>query len=193
MKDKALLIAIDGLAGSGKSTLAKELQGLYGEIQIVEMDSFFLPLNKRVPFYSEKSAHLEYDYESLLSKVILPFKKGIATSYLKYNWVTDDIGSEKFDINPNKTLVIDGITSLHPKIQECVLFDYRIFVECDAKTRFGRVKKRDDIVAENFGGYNDKTRDYFENEWIPMEENYFKKYRPDKVSDLICKIRDRDV
>ena len=185
MNKKALTIAIDGLAGSGKSTLAKELQNVYPEIQIVEMDSFFLPLGLRAPFYPQKSVFLEYDYGRLLSQVFIPFQKGLATSYTKYNWVTDEIGCEEFYVSPDKILVLDGVTSFYPKIQDCVWFDYRIFVECAYKTRWARVKKRDDIIAKKFGGYNEKTRDYYKNEWVPMENNYFKEYRPDKIADII--------
>ena len=186
-KKKVLTIAIDGLAGSGKSTLAKELQNTYQEIQIVEMDSFFLPLARRTPFYPQKSAYLEYDYGRLLVQVLIPFQKGLATSYLKYNWVTDKIGREEFHISPDKTLVLDGITTFHPKIQDHVRFDYRIFVTSAAKTRLARAKKRDNKIAKEFGGYNEKTKDYYKNEWVIMENNYFQKYRPDKIADLIVK------
>src|SRR5438105_1218207 len=115
MKKNALIIAIDGLAGSGKSTLAKELQNVYPETQIVEMDSFFLPMSRRTPFYPQKSAFFEYDYGRLLSQVLIPFQKKVSTSYVKYNWVTDEIRHEEFYILPDKTLIIDGTTSLHPK------------------------------------------------------------------------------
>ncbi len=187
MKKKVLVIAIDGLAGSGKSTVAKELQSVYPEAQIVEMDSFFLPLARRTPFYQKKQVYLEYDYGRLLSQVLIPFQKGLEASYLKYNWVTDETGRKEFNISPDKMLIIDGITSFHPKVQDCAKFDYRIWVESAVKTRLARVKKRDDIVAHEFGGYNEKTKDYYKNEWITMENNYFQRYRPDKIADLVVK------
>jgi uridine kinase len=185
MKKNALIIAIDGLAGSGKSTLAKELQNVYPEMQIVEMDSFFLPMNRRTPFYPQKSVYLEYDYERLLVQILDPFQKGLAASYLKYNWVTDEIGREESYILPDKPLVLDGTASLHPKLQDCIRFDYRIFVDSKSNTRFARVKKRDDEIVKEFGGYNDKTKDYYKNEWIPMENNYFQICRPDQIADII--------
>ena len=182
-----MLIAVDGLAGSGKSTLAKELQSIYPEAQIVEMDSFFLPLARRTPFYPQKQAYLEYDYGRLLSQVLIPFQKRLETSYVKYNWVMDKVGSEKFYISPDKMLIIDGVTSFHPKVQDSVNFDYRIWVESAAKTRWARVKKRDDQKAREFGGYNEKTKDYYKDEWIILENNYFQKYSPDKIADLVFK------
>ena len=43
---KEIVVAVDGCAASGKTTLAKILKERY-DCQIIKMDDFFLPLNKR--------------------------------------------------------------------------------------------------------------------------------------------------
>lgn len=180
-----LLIAIDGLTGAGKTTLALELQKLDPIMQLAEMDSFFLPLKKRSRFHFHKSAHEEYDYERIISQVLLPFQKRIPAFYNKYNWVTDMIESENCEIKPDRTLILDGTTSLHPALQNAVKFDCCIWVESPAEIRHERAKKRDDKIVGKLGGYNEKTKDYFVKEWIPMENTYFRDYRPDKKADII--------
>lgn len=175
LKSLTKLIAIDGYTGSGKSLLAKELQKIDPLIQIVQMDDFYLPSKQRPTFSSDKSIDEYYDWIRLSKEVLIPLKQGNNASYCKYNWDLDLLEDKKYEIEPYRTIIIEGISCLSPNITDKFSYDYIAWVEAPYRIRLQRGIDRD----------GEGKRDRWENEWMPLEDNYVTKYKPDKKANRI--------
>jgi uridine kinase len=72
-----LLIGIDGKGGSGKSTLAARLAETYEDLQIVEVDDFYLPESMR----GEEAIGSNFDWRRLREQVLEPLFHARVTEY----------------------------------------------------------------------------------------------------------------
>jgi len=163
-------VAIDGLCGSGKSTLAELLQQVYA-CPVIRMDHFFLPPELRT---AERLAEAggNIDYDRFLAEVIPGLQAGLPFQYRIFDCQHRAFG-HSVAIPAARLYIVEGSYSLHPKFMGS--YDLKIFLNLDQAEQHRRILERDgpDMLER------------FIQEWIPMENRYFKDYLIPEPSDLI--------
>lgn len=162
-----VLIGIDGIGGSGKSTVAQRIQQEIASTEIIALDDF---RSKEV---------YEVDQKKLITQLLNPLKKGQATSYTKWLW-GEERYSDLIEVKPEGVFIFEGVTALHPNLSE--YYDLKIWVDCSAEKAFQRGLSRDR------NEYKIDTEKSWLEQWIPYEQEYIKKYKPQEVADIVYKV-----
>ena len=170
--DRKLVISIDGNAASGKTTLSEDLASLLNG-EIVHCDDFFLPQNMRnAERLNAPGGNIHY--ERLNDEVITLLKKPHIISYKAYDCGTDTFKESRFLLNKN-IVIVEGAYSSHPYLGN--YSDFKIFLKADENLQKERILKRN----------GEAMLSRFLNEWIPMENKYFKEFKTEENSDLIIR------
>ncbi|WP_052124170.1 uridine kinase family protein [Ureibacillus manganicus] len=163
-----IIMALEGRCGSGKSTLSTFLRGKF-DCNVIHMDDFFLPPNLRTnERLNEPGGNIHY--ERFIEEVIHPLKENSAFSYNAFQ--CSDGSSSRKELQPARLTIIEGVYSLHPKLQS--IYDYKVFLTMSPKEQIRRLSKR-----------NEKMLDKFINIWIPLEEKYYSTFQVEKYCDFI--------
>lgn len=172
-----IIIVIEGMAGSGKSTLGEFLSNYY-QTNLIHMDDFFLPLEKRTPErLSEVGGNI--DYERFKNEVVDHLNTDFY--YGVFNCSKGEITTRK-QIKRKPMLIIEGSYAMHPYFGK--YYDLSIFLEVSSEAQVQRILKRN----------GEFLFDKFINNWIPMENRYFKELSiRDKADIIIDKTLDKDV
>ncbi len=168
--DKNIIIAIDGPSASGKSYLSDLLNEKY-DCNIFHMDDFFLSEERKT---KERLAQAggNVDYERVKSDLLTPLINNEEFIYDIYSCKTGEVApSNKTKIK--KINFVEGVYSQHPELLE--FYDLRVFLSLDRKTQLERILKRS----------NEFMLSRFENEWIPLEDNYFNALEVLENSDIV--------
>lgn len=170
LKKGRAVVAIDGKCGSGKSTLANLLFEIY-DGSIFHVDDYFLRPEQRT------SARLNeiggnFDRERFEKEIILPLKTATTLSYSKYDCTKNHLlPAQTVTLKP--LIVIEGAYSLHPELEK--YYDLAVFLDLSPTTQLERIKKRCD---------NSEVIKRFENEWIPLENEYFNAFQIKNRCDI---------
>lgn len=160
--ESPVLIAIDGNCAAGKTTLAERLQSDLGG-NVFHMDDYYLQSFQRTKErLSETGGNV--DYERFKKEVIEPLKKGEAVGV--YACIHPDFVLEYRETLEFKRLnIIEGSYSCHPYFNSP--YKLQIFVEADYELQIERIRKRNgEVMLQRFI-----------NEWIPKENEYFRKMK----------------
>ena len=169
-KKDTLTLAIDGGCAGGKSTLAKLLEEVYGAT-VFHMDDFFLrPEQRTKERYLEVGGNV--DRERFLDEVLTPLKRGVPPSYRRFDCSTFALG-EKIDVTPGRFCVIEGTYSHHPAL--VAHYDLTVFLDVALDVRKRRISVRN----------SPKMAERFFNEWIPLEEKYFREMQIKERADIV--------
>lgn len=163
---KPILVAIDGKSGSGKSTLGELIREVY-DCSLFHMDDFFLQPHQRT---EERFAEIggNVDYERFYDQVLTPVLAGKNFSYRRYDCCTGKL-AETIDVTASRLNIIEGVYSQHPYFGE--IYDLKYFLTISDEEQKERILKRNgEFMLERFL-----------NEWIPLENAYFEKFRIDKT------------
>lgn len=169
---KHIVIAIDGMAASGKSTFAQILKNRF-DARIIHADDFFLPIEKRTNERVNTPGG-NIDYEKMKKEVIDKINQDI--KYFKYDCNTNSF-HELVDIKKTQITVVEGSYSLHPYFGK--YYDFSVFMEIDSQLQMKRILNRNGETLLN----------KFLNEWIPMENEYFKNFKIKENASYIIEIR----
>ena len=163
------LLAIDGRCAGGKSTLAAFLEELYG-CDVIHMDDFFLPFERKT---AERLAEAggNVDRERFYQEVILPYESAEPITYGVYDCSCGQITRLR-SAAQTALLIVEGSYCLHPLMAKS--YDLKVFVSCESETQSQRILARDGEVFYR----------RFVEEWIPMEEHYFKEFDIEKSCDF---------
>ena len=158
-------MAIDGMSAAGKSSFSVMLKSSFGTLQcnVIHMDDFFLRPEQRTSERLETPGG-NVDFERFLLEVAKPLATGKSFSYKPFCCKTQSF-KEPVEISPQPLVIIEGVYSTSPEIVKQFKYDITVFMRVDETTQQSRIKKR------NPGLY-----DRFVNEWIPMENKYFKTF-----------------
>jgi uridine kinase len=168
-KDR-IKIAIDGNSGAGKSTLASLIGNIY-ECSIFHMDDFFLtPELKTQERMEEVGGNV--DYIRFKREVIDGINSGREFQYHAYDCKQMVLG-QPIPVIPRRINIIEGSYSMHPTLINH--YDLKIFLHTDEKTQRSRILQRNGAIMLK----------RFLNEWIPLENRYFKQLNIREKSDLI--------
>lgn len=165
-------VAIDGNSGSGKSSLALLIGNIY-ECNIFHMDDFFLTPELRTKERLEEIGG-NVDYVRFKKEVIEGIKSASEFQYQKYDCKQMILG-QPISVKSRKLNIIEGSYSMHPSLIKN--YDLKIFLHIDKKEQYSRILKRN-------GAFMLKR---FLNEWIPLENRYFKELKIKEQSDLVYK------
>lgn len=170
MKSGSVIVAIDGNSGSGKSSLASLIQSKY-DCNIFHMDHFFLrPELKTKERLKEAGGNI--DYVRFKEEVIDGLVSKSKFQYQKYNCVSMSL-EEVVTVIPKKLNIVEGVYSMHPMLS--AYYDLKIFLYTDEEEQEQRILKRN--------GPSMQKR--FIEEWIPLENKYFKELKICEQCDLI--------
>ena len=168
---KHIVISIDGNSASGKSTLAENLANLLNG-EVVHCDDFFLPQEMRTDKrLSEIGGNIHY--ERLKEEVIDKLRKPTVISYKAYNCQNSSF-KNKFLMN-KKIIIVEGAYSSHPYFENYA--DFKIFLKVNEETQKERILKRN----------GEEMLKRFTDEWIPKENEYFKKFKIEEKADIILR------
>lgn len=173
LKEKNVIVAIEGGSASGKTTLGKMLEELY-DCTVFHMDDFFLRPEQRTPErYAEIGGNV--DRERFLEEVLMPLHKNTTVDYRKFDCSTMTI-APAVKIAPKKLTIIEGAYSMHPELAN--YYSLSVFLDIPKELQKQRIEKRNSPhLAKRFF-----------NEWIPLEEKYFEKTQIKKRCDIIISI-----
>ena len=157
---ESIVIGIDGRCAAGKSTLASQLAERY-DATVIPVDDFYLQAYQRTKErFNEPGGNM--DRERLIKEVLHPLQCHQNFSYRPFDCKAMDF-KEPRKIIFKKVMIIEGSYSLHPDLFDA--YDFTIFLDIDAQTQKQRIQKRNPLQV-----------DAFLNQWIPLEEKYFKAF-----------------
>ncbi len=165
-----VMVAIDGNSGAGKSNLASIIEKEY-ECNVFHMDDYFLRPEQRT-IYRLREVGGNIDYERFKQEVIDGILSRKRVSYSKYDCKTKTL-DVSIAVEPKKLNIIEEVYSLHPTLSE--FYDLKIFLTIDKKEQIRRLSNREDPS---------KLKRFIE-EWIPLEDEYFKELEIKKKCDLV--------
>lgn len=167
----AIIVGICGGSGSGKTTFARSLNNFFGDnSEILYQDNY----------YKDQSAKFDYDGGSvnfdhpnaidfeLLSYHTKVLKEGGAIDLPHYDFATHSRSVETTQFSSRKIIFVDGILIFtHPELLNH--FDFKLFTDCDVKTRFERRLKRD---VEERGRTREGVVAQFNKQVAPMHNQF---------------------
>lgn len=164
-----ITVAIDGRCLSGKSTLAALLSEIY-DCNIFSMDDFFLPAKLQT---SERLALPggNVDIERFRSDVLDKLEKDVFW-YSRFDCGTQSYKAPEAVIK-KRLNVVEGSYSLHPTLRS--YYDIKVLLTIDKSKQLSRLKLRD----------SEASQQQFIDKWIPLEEDYHSKTRPEAICDII--------
>ena len=167
-KQDRVIIAIDGSCTAGKTTLANALAGQY-DCNIFHMDDFFLrPEQRTNTRFSEAGGNV--DYERFYEEVLLPLTSGLPFSYRPFSCKTMTL-AEPVQVEPKKLSIVEGTYSQHPYFRNP--YDLKIYLTVSPELRYKRILERPAFLHEKFFNF-----------WIPLEQEYFRKFSIEDQADL---------
>jgi len=166
---RPIIVAIDGRCASGKSTLADRLAEVFG-CNVFHMDDFFLPSHMRTKERLSRPGG-NIDHERFAKEVLTPLAEGRDVCFQPYDCAAGRL-KPPVSMPAGPISVVEGSYSHHPAFSD--RFDLRVFLTCSSEAQKQRLLLRE--------GQN--RLDRFINEWIPMEELYFRTFLIPERCDL---------
>ena len=170
-KKDRIVVAIDGNCGSGKSTLGRRIANIFNA-NLFCMDDFFLTTELRtVSRMNEVGGNV--DYVRFKNEIIKGINNRKPFQFRPYDCKIQSFSSP-INVTPKSVNIIEGSYSLHPTLIE--FYDLKIFLEISQKLQ----QKR--ILARN----GPDVLERFQNQWIPLENLYFKTFLIKEKCDIVC-------
>lgn len=169
-KSYPFIVAVSGFGGAGKSVLTVKLKAVLDDAEIISIDAFV------VDHLSRRSEDWEgFDRERLLKEVLVPAKKKQTIHYGIYNWEINTVMETK-TIQPTTFLIVEGCSIFHPDLMS--YYDYSIWIDVPLEEATRRGIQRDRMQGADWD-------DNWHSIWMPNENDFFAKYRPDMKADFI--------
>lgn len=167
-----LIIGIYGGTGSGKTTIVNMIASHFSsnDIEIISQDSYYKD-NSDISY--EDRCKLNFDHPdaidfNLLHKHIKNLRKGETVEQPIYDFKIHNRLKKTIQIKPKKILILEGILIMcHAEIRS--IFDLKIFINANSKTRMERRIKRD--IAERGRSRDEVLKRYIET-LKPMHEKF---------------------
>lgn len=164
LADGVVCMGLDGRSGAGKSTLAELLCAEFESAAVIHMDDFFLPAPLRTP---ERQAEGNAHFERFLVEVAPHLRSGAAFSYRRFDCAAMDYAPEPVSVPAGRVRIVEGAYTLHPSLRP--YYDIAVFCDVTPKLQKARIIERNGPEAWA----------HFESRWIPLEEAYIRRYRPE--------------
>jgi len=158
--NETVWIGVDGPGGSGKSTFAARVAATLDRAVVVPVDDFSGPNVQ------------QWDWARLHQQVVEPVLAGRPGRYQRWDW-SADAPAEWHDVPVGSVVVIEGVSSTRREAR--VPWTLQVWVDTARHTRHERALDRDG--AAMMAQWHDH--------WIPSEEAYIARERPQDRVDLI--------
>jgi uridine kinase len=173
-----LIIGIYGGTGSGKTTIVNMIASHFSsnDIEIISQDSYYKD-NSDISY--EDRCKLNFDHPdaidfNLLYKHLKKLRKGETVEQPIYDFKIHNRLKKTKQIKPKKILILEGILIMcHAEIRS--IFDLKIFINANSKTRMERRIKRD--IVERGRSRDEVLKRYIET-LKPMHEKFIE---PSKI------------
>jgi uridine kinase len=167
-----LIIGIYGGTGSGKTTIVNMIASHFSsnDIEIISQDSYYKD-NSDISY--EDRCKLNFDHPdaidfNLLYKHLKKLRKGETVEQPIYDFKIHNRLKKTIQIKPKKILILEGILIMcHAEIRS--IFDLKIFINANSKTRMERRIKRD--ITERGRSRDEVSKRYIET-LKPMHEKF---------------------
>lgn len=167
-----LIIGIYGGTGSGKTTIVNMIASHFSsnDIEIISQDSYYKD-NSDISY--EDRCKLNFDHPdaidfNLLHKHLKNLRKGETVEQPIYDFKIHNRLKKTIQIKPKKILILEGILIMcHAEIRS--IFDLKIFINANSKTRMERRIKRD--ITERGRSRDEVLKRYIET-LKPMHEKF---------------------
>ena len=167
-----LIIGIYGGTGSGKTTIVNMIASHFSsnDIEIISQDSYYKD-NSDISY--EDRCKLNFDHPdaidfNLLHKHIKNLRKGETVEQPIYDFKIHNRLKKTIQIKPKKILILEGILIMcHAEIRS--IFDLKIFINANSKTRMERRIKRD--IVERGRSRDEVLKRYIET-LKPMHDKF---------------------
>ena len=167
-----LIIGIYGGTGSGKTTIVNMIASHFSsnDIEIISQDSYYKD-NSDISY--EDRCKLNFDHPdaidfNLLYKHIKNLRKGETVEQPIYDFKIHNRLKKTIQIKPKKILILEGILIMcHAEIRS--IFDLKIYINANSKTRMERRIKRD--IVERGRSRDEVLKRYIET-LKPMHEKF---------------------
>jgi uridine kinase len=153
-------VGIDGPGAAGKSNLARDAVAVAPGAVVVQVDDFWGP---SVP---------EWDWERFDRQVTVPLLAGSTARYQAWNWDEDEPG-EWHEVEPGRVVIVEGVSATRRDVR--LPWALTIWVDAPAPLRLRRARERDGAAMLS----------KWVEEWIPSEEAYIARERPEQRVDLL--------
>jgi hypothetical protein len=157
---RTVWIGIDGFGGAGKTRFANMLAHRLGDVPVVHIDDFAGPT---VP---------EWDWARFVAQVRDPLRAGRAARYQIWNWDQNLPGAWQ-DIPAAVPVIVEGVSCTRREVG--IDWDVQLWVEAPRDVRLARALRRDGPAL----------LPRWLNDWMPSEERYAARERPEERVDLI--------
>ena len=162
------IISLEGRCASGKSTITSKLKHKY---TIIPIDDFFLPINlKTKERLNEIGGNINYE---LVKKMLVELKQALKRNLEVFSYSAFDCSKQEYytkEIILKDKVILEGVYSASIYFRE--LIDKIAYLYVDKETQLKRINNR-------------SLKDRFINEWIPLEEKYFKHILIEEIADII--------
>lgn len=185
VKNRPLIVAVDGLGGAGKTTLVKNIENELKNIctiSVIHIDDHIEENNERYNTgYDEwyEYYYLQWNIEKirddLLKKIHNNYTELILPFYDKFY---DRTTLNKITIASDSIVLVEGVFLQRKEWK--IYYDYTIFVDCPREIRYERVINRDLYI----GDYQARLNKYKKRYWLG-EEYYLRTENPTKKADKI--------
>ena len=162
------IISLEGRCASGKSTITSKLKHKY---TIIPIDDFFLPINlKTKERLNEIGGNINYE---LVKKMLVELKQALKRNLGVFSYSAFDCSKQEYytkEIILKDKVILEGVYSASIYFRE--LIDKIAYLFVDKETQLKRINNR-------------SLKEKFINEWIPLEEKYFKHILIEEIADII--------
>lgn len=180
--NECILVGIDGRGGAGKSTLANQLKSNLLNCQIIQMDDFYLPSDRR-----KNGDDFNFDWRRLEKEVLNPFSEKKEAKYQRYDWGKDTL-AEWHNVQRGGVIIIEGCYSLRKEL--ATYYDLKIWIEINKVVALKRGLKRD---IEKEKPVDVKQKIYkWENDYQPLEDEYINTHNPKSYADIVIDVNNTD-
>lgn len=154
------LVGIDGFGAAGKSTLANAIAARIPGSVVVHVDDFASPV---IP---------EWDWARLRRQLLVPLLAGRTARYQVWDW-DRNVGAEWVEVRPGGVVIVEGVSSTRAEVS--APWALTMWVRAPREARLRRAIERD----------GEGMRWHWEQVWMPSEERYAARERPEERVDLI--------
>ena len=153
-------VGVDGFGGAGKTTFAGRIAARVPGAVVVHVDDF------------QGAGVQEWDWERMRRQVIEPLGAGRPARYEIRPW-GEVAGGGWAEVPAGALVVIEGVSSTRSEL--AAPWDLTIWLDTPAEVRRRRTVERD----------GPELRSLWEDVWIPSEERYAARERPQERVDLV--------
>lgn len=176
IRDRPVVVAIDGHSGVGKSTLARGVKNVRDDAVIIEGDDFYAGGTKTEWVSMSRAQRASHCMDWLRQRPVLEaLRRGEAAEYLPFDWEAFDgtLSLSPVVVEPASLIILEGVYSARPELADLV--DLRVLLDVSEAVR----------VEQLAGREGDLHREDWEQLWASAEAHYFGDVMPLEAFDLV--------